>query len=47
MIKMLTDDTFFNQTVLERVGIVGSEPGLLLDRSAGFGTVLLCKDKKE
>ena len=27
--------------------MVGLEPGLLLDWSAGFGDVLLCKDKKE
>ena len=28
---------FFNQTGLERVGVVGPEPGLLLDWSAGSG----------
>ena len=42
-----TYDVFFNRTELERVGVVGQEPGLLLDWSAGFGAVLLCKDKKE
>ena len=38
---------FFNWTGLERVGVVGLEPWLLLDWSAGFVIVLLCKDKKE
>ena len=42
-----TGDAFFNRTGLERVGVVGSEPGVLLDWSAGFDIVLLCKDKKE
>ena len=42
-----TDDTFFNWTGLKRVGVVGLEPGLLLDWSASFNVVLLCKDKKE
>ena len=42
-----TDDAFFNRTGLECVGVVGPEPGLLLDWSTGFGTVLLYKDKKE
>ena len=41
------DDAFFNRTGLERVGVVGPESGLLLDWSAGFGAVLICKDKKE
>ena len=41
------DDASFNRTGLERVGVVGPEPGMLLDWSAGFGVVLLCKDKKE
>ena len=41
---MPTDDAFFNRTGLERVGVVGSEPGLLwiglkaLDRRAGDRT---------
>ena len=42
-----TDDAFFNRIGLERVGVVGLEPGLPLDWSADFGVVLLCKDKKE
>ena len=42
-----TADAFFNRTGLERVEVVGSEPGLLLDWSAGFGVVLFYKDKKE
>ena len=42
-----TDDAFFNRTELKGVGIVGPEPGLLLDWSTGFGAVLLYKDKKE
>ena len=41
------DDVFFNRTGLERVGVVGPEPGLLLDWSVGFSVVLPCKDKKE
>ena len=40
------DDAFFNRTGLERVGVVGREPGLLLNWSAGFGDVLLYKDKE-
>ena len=32
---------------MERVRVVGPELRLLLDWSAGFGAVLLCKDKKE
>ena len=46
-IRMINDDAFFDRTGLERVGVVGSERGLLLDRSTGFGVVLPCKDKKE
>ena len=42
-----TIDAFSNRTGLERVGVVGPEPGLLLDWSTGFGAVLPCKDKKE
>ena len=48
---------FFNQTELERFGVVGQEIGLLLGWSAGSGygttglqsldVTLLCKDKKE
>ena len=38
---------FFNRTGLDRVGVVGPEPGLLLDWSVGFGAVFLYKDKKE
>ena len=46
-----TDDVFFNRTGLERVGVVGSEPGLLwiglkaLDRRAGDRTAtrLVCR----
>ena len=38
---------FFNRTGLERVGVVGLEPGLLSDWSESFGAVLLCKNKKE
>ena len=40
------DDAFFNWTGLERVGVVGPEPGLLwiglkaLDRRAGPGLLL-------
>ena len=43
---MLVDDDFFNRTGLERVGVVGQEPGLLwtglkaLDRRAGPGLLL-------
>ena len=33
----LTDDAFFNQTGLERVGVVGPEPGLMLGWSEGSG----------
>ena len=33
-----TDDAFFNLTGLERVGVVGPEPGLLLVWSAGSGS---------
>ena len=40
------DDAFFNQTGLERVGVVGQELGLLSDWSIGSGAALLCKDKK-
>ena len=48
---MPTDDAFFNWTGLERVGVVGQEPGLLwiglkaLDRRAGDRTVvgLVCR----
>ena len=32
------DDVFFNRIGLERVGVVGPEPGLLLDWSAGSGS---------
>ena len=42
-----TDDAFFNRTGMERAGVVRPEPGLLLDWSTSFGTILLCKDKKE
>ena len=28
---LIYDDAFFNRTGLERVGVVGAEPGLLLD----------------
>ena len=41
-----TDDAFFNQTGLERIGFIGPEPGLLwtglkaLDRLAGPGLLL-------
>ena len=38
---------FFNRTGLERVGVVGPEPGLLSNWSASFDAVLLCKDKKK
>ena len=46
-----TDDSFFNRTGLERVGVVGPEPGLLwtglkaLDRWVGDRTVagLVCR----
>ena len=48
---------FFNQTGVERFGVVGPEIGLLLGWSAGSGYItaglqsldvaLLCKDKKE
>ena len=48
---------FFNQAGLERIGVVGSEIGLLLGWSVGSGcgtaglqsldVALLCKDKKE
>ena len=38
---------FSTGTGLERVEVVGSKLGLLLDWSAGSGTALLCKDKKE
>ena len=31
------DDTFFNRTGLERIGVVGPEIGLLLGWSAGSG----------
>ena len=44
---MEVDDVFFNQTRLERVGVVGPELVLLLDWSAGSGAALLYKDKKE
>ena len=46
-IRMINDDAFFDRTGLERVGVVGLEPGLLLDWLAGFDVVLPCKDKKE
>ena len=42
-----TDDAFFNRTGLERIGVVGSELGLLLDWSTGSSAALLYKDKKE
>ena len=48
---------FLNRTGLERIGVVGSEIGLLLGWSVGSGcgtagllsldVTLLCKDKKE
>ena len=41
------DDVFSTGTGLERVEVIGSELGLLLDWSAGSGATLLCKDKKE
>ena len=47
MESIVIDDAFFNQTGLERVGVIGPELGLLLDWSAGFGVILPCKDKKE
>ena len=34
-LPFIGDDAFFNRTRLERVGVVGPELGLLLDRSAG------------
>ena len=43
---MYFDDAFFNKTRLERVGVVGPDPGLLwtgqkaLDRWAGPGLLL-------
>ena len=42
-----TNYAFFNRTGLERIGVVGLEPGLLLGWSISFGSVLLCKDEKE
>ena len=45
--RIICDDAFFNRTRLERVRVVGLEPGLLLDWSASFNAILLCKDKKE
>ena len=42
-----TDDAIFNQTELERVGVVGPEIRLLLGWSTGSSVALLCKNKKE
>ena len=50
MMIFLIDDAFFNRTGLERVGVVGPEPGLLwiglkaLDHRVGDRTtaVLIC-----
>ena len=45
-IYIYIDDAFFNRTRLERVGVIGPEPGLLwtslnaLDRRAGPGLLL-------
>ena len=44
---MCTDNAFFNRTGLERVGVVRSKLGLMLDWSTGFDAALLCKGKKE
>ena len=37
----------FNRTGLERVGVVGPEPGLLWTGMKALDVMLLCKNKKE
>ena len=44
---LIPDDAFFNRTGLERVGVVGSEFGLLLGWYAGSSVALLYKNEKE